>query len=271
MSMQPSKILFVDHTPFIGGAQLVLADHIAELDRRYFAPYMACTDTIPELIERYRSAGAEVNIIDMARLRGKNPLVLWHFIQSVRQLRSIIKQNQIDLVVSNTTRASYVASIAVIGLGVPLIWWVRDVLYPKLVFALLKPIPADIIYVSKAIKDAYNPGKPKGQVVYVANTMHDRLGDITPSLVQQERRRWGIEDKDIVVGFMGRLVAEKGPEDLIRAIAKLVPEYPQLKALIVGTGRGQQNNVEENLKQQASDLGLEDSVIFTGYQSNEPF
>src|SRR5690606_10651791 len=125
------NILFVDHTPFIGGAQLVLADHIAELDRRQFSPYVACTDAIPELIERYKSAGAIVDTVDMARLRGKNPLVLWHFFRSVRQLKALIKRNEIDLVVSNTTRASYIATIAVLGQKTPLIWWVRDVLYPK--------------------------------------------------------------------------------------------------------------------------------------------
>jgi glycosyltransferase involved in cell wall biosynthesis len=88
--------------------------------------------------------------------------------------------------------------------------------------------------------------------------------------VTRERAAYGFAPGDFVAGFMGRLVAEKGPEDLIRSVASLAPEFPQLRALIVGTGRGQPNDVEPRLHQLVRELGIESRVRFAGFQPDEP-
>ena len=153
MSVNQRRILFVDHTPFAGGGQLVLAEHIAELNKQQFAAHVACTEAVPPLVERYRAAGAIVHCIAMPRLRGLSISGVWQLFNGVRQLRSLIKSQQIDLMVANTTRASYMVAVAGWGLKVPSIWWVRDFLYPKRLFKWLKSKPDKIIYVSKALRD----------------------------------------------------------------------------------------------------------------------
>ena len=271
MSKAVKRLLYVDHTPFAGGAQLVLAEHITELDRQRFDPYIACSDTVPELIDKYAAAGALVKVIEFPRLRGFGLTTGWKLIQAIRQVRHIIKTEKIDLVVSNTTRASYVATMATIGTNASLVWWVRDFLYPRQLFRLLSRFPVKIIFVSKAIQAAYlSPGDPRAEVVYVASSIYKQLPHITSNHLKTEKEQWGITDKELVVGFMGRLVADKGVEEVLEAAKILHQSDSKVKFLIVGTGKNQMNDVEELLKQRITEHDLGDTVILTGYQNNEP-
>jgi glycosyltransferase involved in cell wall biosynthesis len=61
----------------------------------------------------------------------------------------------------------------------------------------------------------------------------------------------------------------KGHEDLINAATTILEEFPTTKFLLVGSGWGDAGESYRNeLKEQVANLGLEDSIIFTGYHSN---
>lgn len=60
--------------------------------------------------------------------------------------------------------------------------------------------------------------------------------------------------------FVGRLVEEKGVQDLIRAVSIIVPKFPDITALIIG--EGQDRYALENMSKM---LGLSDRVIFIGW------
>jgi glycosyltransferase involved in cell wall biosynthesis len=62
----------------------------------------------------------------------------------------------------------------------------------------------------------------------------------------------------IVVGYMGRLVLEKGLDTLVAAVKRLTAKAP-VKALLVGAGPE-----EDRLRQQIAAAGLEDRFVFTG-------
>ena len=75
-----------------------------------------------------------------------------------------------------------------------------------------------------------------------------------------------LEDK-FVIGTVGAIVSleGKGQQYLIEAVSELRKEYPNIVALIVGDGDGR------TLQQDyAKQLGVDDIVKFTGYQSNVP-
>lgn len=73
----------------------------------------------------------------------------------------------------------------------------------------------------------------------------------------------GISEDDRLVFFIGRLVAEKGVSTLIKAFSLVAKEKREVK-LVVG-GKGPQ---ERELKELASQLGLGDRVVFTGFLSD---
>lgn len=76
------------------------------------------------------------------------------------------------------------------------------------------------------------------------------------------RTRLGIAGS-VVVGYLGRLVPEKGIDTLILALAQvkntLPANSPSVKVLLVGAGVA-----ENELRTQAQTLGVADEVVFTG-------
>ena len=65
------------------------------------------------------------------------------------------------------------------------------------------------------------------------------LTRFTPDAVDRDdvaalRREYGIEQGDIVLGFVGRMVIQKGLRELFRAFVSLAPRWPRLKLLLVG-------------------------------------
>lgn len=65
-----------------------------------------------------------------------------------------------------------------------------------------------------------------------------------------------------LVAFAGRLIPEKGPDDLLQAVA--LAGDPRLHAIIMGTGP-----LETALRAYARDLGIAERVHFEGWQSPE--
>ena len=60
--------------------------------------------------------------------------------------------------------------------------------------------------------------------------------------------------------FVGRVVEEKGVEDLIKAVDILLPQFPDISAVIVGEGQDR-----HKYEAMSEAIGVSDQVIFTGW------
>lgn len=78
------------------------------------------------------------------------------------------------------------------------------------------------------------------------------------------KKKYGIKKNDFVILWVGRLGYEKNIQFLIQCHKELVKENKNIKLMIVGGGPE-----EENLKKQASELGILDNVIFVGKVPNK--
>jgi glycosyltransferase involved in cell wall biosynthesis len=78
---------------------------------------------------------------------------------------------------------------------------------------------------------------------------------------QSFRREWGIRPETRVIGVVARLVSRKGIQDLLAAAPKILEKHPDVKFVLVGEGTDKQNLVDLTRK-----LGVEKSVIFTGFR-----
>lgn len=92
--------------------------------------------------------------------------------------------------------------------------------------------------------------------------------------IQAQRAKWGADDDTVVVGVVGRIDPAKGQATFIRAAAGLSKNSrkgEKLKFVIVGeeTLGGETSHLEE-LKDMVRQFGLENTVIFTGFQKNIP-
>lgn len=81
---------------------------------------------------------------------------------------------------------------------------------------------------------------------------------------REEARR--LQDIDIDVPlmlFIGNLTEQKRPDRFLRMVAAVRQRLPEAQAWLLGSGP-----LEEQLKRQAKELSIEDSVRFLGYQKN---
>lgn len=74
------------------------------------------------------------------------------------------------------------------------------------------------------------------------------------------RERYGFSGSDVVLVHHGILHPNKGNDRIIRAIAELVPEHPELKYLLIGDGP-----TMVSLRELVAELHLEKQVVFTGW------
>jgi len=65
----PIRILHVDHTPLIGGAELSLLELVETLDSRCKSA-VVCTDACPEFVRMLNEAGVDTFTAGMPRIRG---------------------------------------------------------------------------------------------------------------------------------------------------------------------------------------------------------
>jgi 1,2-diacylglycerol 3-alpha-glucosyltransferase len=72
----------------------------------------------------------------------------------------------------------------------------------------------------------------------------------------RKERGW---EKETVLISIGRLAPEKNWDTLLRAFAKVAPEFPELRLVLIGDGPA-----KDSLQELSSDLGVAGQVTFTG-------
>lgn len=123
-----------------------------------------------------------------------------------------------------------------------------------------------IVAISKGVKEDavknYNLKEEKIEVIYnpIDIKLINRLKD---EKLEDKYEKIFRENKVIINS--GRLTHQKGQWHLIKVFSKIVKEMPNTKLVILGKGE-----LEDDLKYIAEELGVQDSVIFIGYQMN-PF
>jgi glycosyltransferase involved in cell wall biosynthesis len=126
-----------------------------------------------------------------------------------------------------------------------------------------------LIVVSRSVLERYEPFFRRGDLdrlrVSVIHSAY-RPDLFHPGLdTARARADLGLDPTIPVIGVVGRLVADKGQDDLLRAAAMLLPRHPEARTLLVGTGKA-----ETDLRTLASSLGIDGRVRFLGFRDDVP-
>lgn len=180
---------------------------------------------------------------------------------SLPALRQVIAQEQPDVIHAHDMRASFLSALAC-G-SIPLISHIHNNAYDnrgltaKSVAYLLAGWKAKkILWVSRSSFEGYCFHRlfaGKSQILY--NVIDE--SQIFAKLAQDER------DYDFHVIFIGRLTYQKNPQRLMELCAQMKARKPDLKVAVVGTGE-----LEQQTRELAKSLGLENTVQFLGFQKN---
>ena len=198
---------------------------------------------------------------------------------AVGRLRAELRRRGADLLHCHATKPSVLGYLSTRGTGVRLVttihgWGDRSGLSPLYDYVLYRLLPHfdGVVNVCSSERERLvQKGIDPGLVHVIRNAGPDRYGDLaegsfegTRSVRKRVRRdpiskRLGIPHDRIRVATVSRLSPEKGLDVLLRAIRRLrQPE--RLACIIMGSGRS-----ETALKSLAGQLGLDDTVTFTGF------
>lgn len=125
-----------------------------------------------------------------------------------------------------------------------------------------------LIAISDFVKKSFRKQVPslKNEQCYVLKNGVDTVKFTTRNekQIREYKHKFGIKEKDFVVIFAGRLVAEKGALETIKAIKECKDR--RIKLLIVGAGFYSSDIVDQyTLKLQQEAETIKDRIIFTGY------
>lgn len=120
-----------------------------------------------------------------------------------------------------------------------------------------------VITVSEDLKRKVQNNISKNKLVCIKNAVDLKEISNTP------RRNFFLESneinrqKNLVVGYVGRLSSEKGCEYLIHAIPLIIKKEPDVKFIFIGDGPD-----EQRLKRLTSSFNLSSNVFFVGYKED---
>lgn len=112
---------------------------------------------------------------------------------------------------------------------------------------------------------------PAGKIEHLGNGIDVRRFDrarVADARINELRDELGIPAGSPVVGFVGRLVAEKGLVEMFEAIRQLRQRHPSMRLLLIGPV---DSDMADCLGPAAArDAGIGDIAVFAGYRSDMP-
>jgi glycosyltransferase involved in cell wall biosynthesis len=267
------SILHVHTVPVISGSGintlLTMKGAVARGHRVALA-----TQSEGPLCEASRESGIEVfTLREMGR-----EVNVFQDLRSVLRLRKLIEREQFTIVHTHNSKAGVVGRLAARLAGTPLVvhtvhgfaFHDSETRARRFMYRWIERRAAagcdGLIFISQpmvewADREGIGTRKPR-ELIYSGID----IGAFASASPEPYRRRWGTGPDLLVVGIVSKLWDGKGHEVLLRAWRRVLRDtcgHPLL--VVVGQGP-----LEASLRAQAAELGIADSVLFTGFLSDIP-
>lgn len=299
-SSEPIKICYIAHYAS-GGSATSLQSLVSNLDRSRFSPIVLFhwienpalvealqAEDIPvfSLTEpQYSNRVFKLRVNLTSRLSGsswrRKLLAAYQFSKAMRAFVRqdlklmrpllLLQERSVDLIHFNNGLRHHRAGLLVSHwLGIPAVCHVRA-------FQTLTPLERfasknvkRFFYISRAIAadcESQKIAPERGEVIHNAVCLPPLVTDEDKALLRAE---FGWDEGHFVIVNVGRLVRWKGQDVFLKAIHHLAADIPNLRSLIVGQADDNQNNrtYAQGLKKLATEYGIADKVVFTGFRSD---
>jgi glycosyltransferase involved in cell wall biosynthesis len=274
-----ASILCVDHAPVYGGAEAVLVRMLAVLDPARYSPLVVlgpCT----AMEQSLAAVGVPYRVMPLCALNRRDWKTAPAALAKSIALARLARHERCAIIHTNTLRAHILGIPAAAQAGLPLIWTLHDVTFPRRLFRLLSARPAAIICVSQTIRNRYAPycSRPEAlRVIY--NGVEPRR--VSATQVAGLRQSLGAGSETPIVAIVGRLIRGKGQDIFVRAAAAAGARHPAALFVVAGGAVDETSPTgqlipfsalnaggtayERELHTLAADLGLAERVRFTGF------
>jgi glycosyltransferase involved in cell wall biosynthesis len=271
--MSTERVLFVDHTGQIGGAELILLDVVE--GRSHSSAFLFEDGPL-----RAALAERKLNLIISKRGRGlsqfRRDSSWFTAVPLMARLAAIVAEiaqaaRSHDIVYANSQKAFVLASIAGLFVRRPLIWHLHDIISPdhfgvvqrRTQVILANARATKVIVPSQAAAAAFiEAGGRRDLVEVVPNGLALPPEPRTPA---ELRRSLDLPTRPLV-GVFSRLARWKGQHVLLEALAGL----PDVGCIVVGDALFGEQAYAAELKQMVLARGLADRVHFLGHRNDVP-
>ena len=188
---------------------------------------------------------------------------------AARRIRKELKSLKIDLLHTHGYKADIYGFVASRSLGLPIVstchLWTHQTLavrlYDFLDSMFLRQFDA-VVAVSGAIaKSLHQSGIRKSKICVIDNGI-DLLQFSRARATLRERMT---NEQRLIVGTVGRLVAQKGMEYFLLAARAVLSDFPNVVFVVIGAGPDR-----EKLEHLTRELAIEPNVFFAGHCSDMP-
>jgi glycosyltransferase involved in cell wall biosynthesis len=255
---RPVRLLEVMGNAIVGGMETYVARLVEGLPRAGFAITVLCPCE-SRITERLRTAGAEVLVTPMPH--DEAPWL------SVHMACALVKANGIDVLHAHLPNAHLLAGLAGSLTHRPVVTTIHG--------RQVTPLDVEVhhsagTHVSVVCRHSYyhalGMGIRESQLSCIPNGVDTGLFQPRDGRIDVPgglRESLGIEAGTPLVGFVGRLSPEKGPEVFLNAMARLHRLVPQACAVLVGDGP-----MRQELERLAAAMAPPGAVKFAGVRED---
>ena len=233
---------------------------------------MVVSQDYKEQLDRFKPYTSNIYIVPMVReVEAKND------IKAILKVRKILKQIKPDIVYLHSSKAGAIGRIALaFNFKTKILynahgWYFNAQISDKKrkIFALIEKILAiktdKIINISKSEYESALKYKiaPEKKMCIIENGIDFTKFENNDKYREETRKKYYIENNEIVIGVVGRLTEQKDPMTMIKAFELVHKENKNTKLMYVGSGE-----LEEEVKQYAKENDILDKVIITGWVNN---
>ncbi|PSB22012.1 glycosyltransferase family 1 protein [Phormidesmis priestleyi ULC007] len=268
------KILFLDHSGVLGGAELFLLD----IARQYRDSCLVALMAEGSFQARLEQEQIPVRVLSKQAIRVNRGSNAWQSFTSLKQIVPLVLEvlklsRDYDVICTNTAKALVVGTIASFLSRRPLVHCLHDILTAEhfsLINFRLVPILTNwfaerVIANSKATQTAFVAAGGKTELTEVIyNGFLPERFQQSPENATQLRQQLRLEGR-FVVGSFSRLSPWKGQHVLLEALTHCPNN---VVALLVGDALFGEQEYVDRLHQQVAELGLHDRVKFLGFRAD---
>ena len=270
------KVLFVDQSGKLGGAELSLVDVASAFGSD---SSVALFEKGP-FLSRLEAAGIDVQLLKNRSIESRKDQGILQGLKTMMQALPLIQEltnlaKGYDVIYANTQKAFIFGALAGLIANRPVVYHLRDILSSdhfsriniKVAVFMANHLSQIVIANSHATAQAFiqSGGKPD-LVKVIYNGFDPEMYQSSPADRARLRQELHLEDK-FVIGQFSRLSPWKGQHVLLDALAQC-PE--SVVGVFVGAALFGEDDYAEKIKQQVADLGLSNRVHFLGFRSDIP-
>jgi glycosyltransferase involved in cell wall biosynthesis len=265
--MKKINVLHLYQNSQVGGIQLQLLSLFNAYDRDVLVPLFCCLGPRLAIVPEMETLGIEVIALNRLRYNRMSPGI-------IRDLYRVMKDRGIHVLRTHKYRSNFYGRVAAFLAGVPVVIASEHNTYQhkemrvtrRVVNKALSLVSDRIVAVSDAIrKDIVRYDRVAPSKVIVIRNGVDTAKFEADGSYRDVRKEFGIGTDGFLIGFIGRLVANKSLPNLMRAFSMLRAKAWPVTLLMVGEG-----SMMGELKRMAREDGVADSVVFTGIRRDIP-